>query len=84
MLGCVCLDRRQARGPEYVRLVTECYKDAVVAYCNNEFTEEKIEVWNEKLASVFNRGFWDGYYLGQKLANGHTDTAQVLLNARCI
>ncbi len=57
----------RARGPEYVRLVTECYKDAVVAYCNNEFTEEKIEVWNEKLASVFNRGFWDGYYLGQKL-----------------
>ena len=57
----------RARGPEYVRLVTECYKDAVVAYCNNECTEEKIAVWNEKLASVFNRGFWDGYYLGQKL-----------------
>ena len=57
----------RARGPEYVRLVTECYKEAVVAYCNNEFTEEKIEVWNEKLATVFNRGFWDGYYLGQKL-----------------
>ena len=57
----------RARGPEYVRLVTECYKEAVVAYCNNEFTEEKIAVWNEKLATVFNRGFWDGYYLGQKL-----------------
>ena len=57
----------RARGPEYVRLVTECYKEAVVAYCNNEFTEEKIAVWDEKLATVFNRGFWDGYYLGQKL-----------------
>ena len=57
----------RARGPEYVRLVTECYKEAVVAYCNNEFTEEKIEVWDEKLGTVFNRGFWDGYYLGQKL-----------------
>lgn len=57
----------RARGPEYVRLVTECYKEAVVAYCNNEFTGEKIAVWDEKLATVFNRGFWDGYYLGQKL-----------------
>ena len=57
----------RARGPEYVRRVTECYKEAVVAYCNGEFTEEKIEVWNEKLATVFNRGFWDGYYLGQRL-----------------
>ena len=57
----------RARGPEYVRRVTECYKEAVVAYCNDEFTEEKIEVWNEKLATVFNRGFWDGYYLGQRL-----------------
>ena len=57
----------RARGPEYVRRVTECYKEAVVAYCNNEFTEDKIEEWNEKLATVFNRGFWDGYYLGQRL-----------------
>ncbi|NLZ95026.1 MAG: U32 family peptidase [Bacteroidales bacterium] len=57
----------RARGPEYVRRVTECYKEAVVAHCNDEFTEEKIEEWNEKLATVFNRGFWDGYYLGQRL-----------------
>ena len=57
----------RARGPEYVRRVTECYKEAVVAHCNNEFTEDKIEKWNEKLATVFNRGFWDGYYLGQRL-----------------
>ena len=57
----------RARGPEYVRLVTECYKEAVRAYCNGTFDEEKVAVWDEKLRSVFNRGFWDGYYLGQRL-----------------
>lgn len=57
----------RARGPEYVRTVTACYKEAVEAYCNNSFSQDKIELWNEKLATVFNRGFWDGYYLGQRL-----------------
>lgn len=57
----------RARGPEYVRLVTECYKEAVRAYCNGSFTEEKVAVWDERLHRVFNRGFWDGYYLGRRL-----------------
>jgi len=57
----------RARGPEYVRMVTSCYKEAVQAYCNGTFDEEKIAVWDERLKSVFNRGFWDGYYLGQRL-----------------
>lgn len=57
----------RARGPEYVRLVTTCYREAIESYCNNTFTQEKIDVWNEKLSTVFNRGFWDGYYLGQRL-----------------
>lgn len=57
----------RARGPEYVRIVTECYKEAVQAYCEGSYTDEKIENWNERLATVFNRGFWDGYYLGQRL-----------------
>ncbi|WP_294067806.1 peptidase U32 family protein [Proteiniphilum sp. UBA1028] len=57
----------RARGPEYVRIVTTCYKEAIGAYCNDMFTQEKIEVWNEKLSTVFNRGFWNGYYLGQRL-----------------
>ena len=57
----------RARGPEYVRLVTECYKEAVRAYCNGTFNEEKVAIWDERLRSVFNRGFWDGYYLGQRL-----------------
>ena len=57
----------RARSPEYVKTVVECYREAVDAWLENTFTEEKIEVWDEKLATVFNRGFWDGYYLGQKL-----------------
>lgn len=57
----------RARGPEYVRIVTACYKEAVRAYCEGTFSEEKIAGWDERLRSVFNRGFWDGYYLGQRL-----------------
>ena len=57
----------RARGPEYVRLVTECYKEAVRAYCNGTFDEKKVAAWEDLLRSVFNRGFWDGYYLGQRL-----------------
>ncbi len=57
----------RARGPEYVRLVTECYKEAVRAYCKDAFDEAKVAVWDERLGRVFNRGFWDGYYLGQRL-----------------
>jgi len=57
----------RARSPEYVRVVTGCYKEALLACCEGAFTEERIAVWNERLQSVFNRGFWDGYYLGQRL-----------------
>ena len=57
----------RARGPEYVRTVVECYKEAIKACCDGTFSEEKIENWDERLATVFNRGFWDGYYLGQRL-----------------
>ena len=57
----------RARGPEYVRTVTECYREAVEAHCEGTYDEEKIAGWDERLATVFNRGFWDGYYLGQRL-----------------
>ena len=57
----------RARGPEYVRTVVECYKEAVRAYCDNIFTEDKIADWDMRLKRVFNRGFWNGYYLGQRL-----------------
>lgn len=57
----------RARSAEYVYTVVECYKEAVQAYFDNEFTDEKVADWNNRLSSVFNRGFWDGYYLGQRL-----------------
>ena len=57
----------RARGPEYVRTVVECYKEAIKAYVEDTFTDDKIADWDERLATVFNRGFWDGYYLGQRL-----------------
>jgi len=57
----------RARAPEYVKTVVQCYREAVDAYFDNQFTEEKITDWNCRLSTVFNRGFWDGYYLGQRL-----------------
>lgn len=57
----------RARGPEYVRTVVECYKQAIKAVIDGDYTDEKIEHWNDRLKTVFNRGFWDGYYLGQRI-----------------
>jgi U32 family peptidase len=57
----------RARSPEYVKTVVACYHEAVDAYFDGTFSEEKVRDWDEKLAEVFNRGFWDGYYLGQRL-----------------
>lgn len=57
----------RGRSPEYVKTVTRCYSEAVTAYFNNEFTPENIERWNTELATVYNRGFWEGYYMGDKL-----------------
>ena len=57
----------RARGPEYVRTVTECYKEAVRACLDGTFGPEKVAAWDERLKTVFNRGFWNGYYLGQRL-----------------
>jgi len=55
----------RARSPEYVKTVTESYHQAIRSYLDGSLTDEKIKDWEAKLASVFNRGFWDGYYLGQ-------------------
>jgi putative protease len=57
----------RARGPEYVRTVAECYKQAVESVIDNSYSDDKIREWDERLQTVFNRGFWDGYYLGQRL-----------------
>lgn len=57
----------RARGPEYVYNVVSCYKEAIRAVVDRTFTERKKDAWDARLAKVFNRGFWDGYYLGQTL-----------------
>ena len=57
----------RARGPEYVSIAVQCYSEAIEACCNGTFDDEKIEHWDEQLRKIFNRGFWNGYYLGQRL-----------------
>ena len=55
----------RARGPEYVLTVVQCYREAIQSVLDDTFTEEKKALWDERLAKVFNRGFWDGEYQGQ-------------------
>jgi putative protease len=57
----------RGRSPEYVKTVTKCYREAVNAVCEGDFTPEKLGIWNRELGTVYNRGFWDGYYLGGKM-----------------
>ena len=57
----------RARGPEYVSLAVRCYSEAIEAVCDGTYSEEKIAVWDGQLGKIFNRGFWNGYYLGQRL-----------------
>jgi U32 family peptidase len=57
----------RARSPEYVKTVTQCYREAIDAIVSGDYSQEKIAMWTIRLSSVFNRGFWDGYYLGQRL-----------------
>lgn len=57
----------RARSAEYVKTVTQCYHEAVEAIFDNTYNTHKIATWKTRLAKVFNRGFWNGYYLGQRL-----------------
>ena len=57
----------RARGAEYVRTVTECYSEAIQSVLDGTFTDERKDNWDARLSTVFNRGFWNGYYLGQRL-----------------
>lgn len=57
----------RARSADYVKTVVECYNQAVEAVIDGTFGPEKVEMWDNRLSSVFNRGFWDGYYMGQTL-----------------
>ncbi len=57
----------RARSAEYVYTVVSCYKEAVAAVLDGTFAPARVKEWDSRLAAVFNRGFWDGYYLGQRL-----------------
>lgn len=57
----------RGRSADYVYTTTKCYREAIDAFHNNSITEDKIKDWKERLSTVFNRGFWDGYYLGRKM-----------------
>lgn len=63
----------RARGPEYVYNVVKCYREAIQAVIDGTFTEERKDEWDERLATVFNRGFWDGYYQGQTLGEWNSN-----------
>ena len=83
----------RARGAEYVDTVVRCYKEAVEAWQNGDYSndaiiEPKIADWNERLSRVFNRGFWDGYYQGQRLGEwthsyGNKATRTKIYAAKC-
>lgn len=57
----------RARGPEYVATAVECYSQALQSLCDGTYSTQKVEQWDERLGRIFNRGFWNGYYLGQRL-----------------
>ena len=57
----------RARGPEYVREAVSCYNEAINACIDGTFDDDKVAGWNARLEKIFNRGFWNGYYLGQRL-----------------
>lgn len=57
----------RARGPEYVSIAVRCYSEAIEAICDGTYSQEKIDGWDTELKKIFNRGFWNGYYLGQRL-----------------
>ncbi len=61
----------RGRAPEYVKTVTQCYREAIDAIHEGTYTPEKVNDWMARLETVYNRGFWSGYYLGQKLGEWH-------------
>jgi len=67
----------RARSAEYVREVSSCYDEAVKAIENGTYNKEKTDGWRTRLSTVFNRGFWDGYYLGQKMGEWNTNYGSI-------
>ena len=79
----------RARGPEYVQTVVKAYDEALNNVLDGTFTDEKKKQWNEELSTVFNRGFWDGYYQGQRLGEwsevyGSKATEQKVYVGKCM
>jgi putative protease len=79
----------RARSPEYVKVVTDCYNQAINSIIDGNYSSAKIKVWQNRLSSVFNRGFWDGYYMGQKLGEwshvyGSQATHKKVYAAKCL
>ena len=79
----------RARSPEYVKVVVECYDQAIQSVLAGTYCREKTDAWRERLSTVFNRGFWDGYYLGQKIGDwsdvyGSKATQKKEYVAKCI
>lgn len=75
----------RARGPEYVSEAVSCYSEALEAICAGTYDGDKVKVWDERLARIFNRGFWDGYYLGQRLGewSGHYGSSATRTKRYC-
>jgi putative protease len=67
----------RSKGADYVHTVTSCYREALDAVENNTYTNEKIEGWIKRLSTVYNRGFWEGYYLGRKLGEWTSETGSI-------
>lgn len=63
----------RGRSPEYVKTITSVYREAVDAWFAGEYNQENIDKWNERLSTVYNRGFWDGYYMGSKFGEWTED-----------
>lgn len=79
----------RARSPEYVKVVTDCYNQAIQSIIEGSYSQQKIDVWKNRLSSVFNRGFWDGYYLGQRLGEwshvyGSKATHKKVYSSKCL
>lgn len=79
----------RARGPEYVRTVVECYDEALKAIAENRWSEQLSQSWDARLATVFNRGFWDGFYLGQSVGEltehyGSRATEKKFYTGKCL
>jgi putative protease len=72
----------RARSAEYVKVVSSCYDEAVKSVLEGNYTDERIDAWKERLSTVFNRGFWDGYYLGQKLGEWNTSYGSIAIKRK--